>query len=109
VSAALAKDFLTNFAGPHGEPKYLNILVTFISSLHLTRVPSRSSFFLFFSQFDADFPLIPARCREPEDPSGTDRAGRPVPCTDSSPPQNQIPFPSEANVQCVIFGAKWLS
>ncbi|GJM95446.1 hypothetical protein PR202_ga12183 [Eleusine coracana subsp. coracana] len=23
---ALAKDFLTNFAGPHGEPKYLNIL-----------------------------------------------------------------------------------
>ncbi|OEL23179.1 DNA replication licensing factor MCM7, partial [Dichanthelium oligosanthes] len=26
VSAALAKDFLSNFAGPHGEPKYLNIL-----------------------------------------------------------------------------------
>jgi DNA replication licensing factor MCM7 len=27
VSAALAKDFLSNFVGPHGDPKYLNILV----------------------------------------------------------------------------------
>jgi hypothetical protein len=71
-----------------------------LSSPHLCSF--KIQIFFSFSQLDADFPLIPARCREPEGPSGPDRAGRPVPCTDSSPPHNQIPFLLSLKQMCSV-------